>query len=419
MALPPRTAVMRAFWREVSEGSTASDAGVAVGVSEGTGSTWFREAGGVKPHLTEPNTDGPRPRLTLQDRVEIEVGVRVQESLHAIGKRLGRPASTIKREIDVNGQRKYFVDCGRKSGYRRKEAFGARQSGKTAKVAYSAVDAQQRADQRARRPKPTKFGCSDRLREVVQDRLTAKYSPEQIVGTLKLEFPDDPEMQVSHETVYKALYLQGRGGLKRELIACLRTGRTLRKPQRSTEKRGTRPDRVNISERPPEASDRAVPGHWEGDLIIGKDQGSAIGTLVERRSGLVLLLHLPEDHTAASVAAQTILKMGALPAILRRTLTWDGGSEMAQHAAISIATGIDIYFCDPHSPWQRGSNENTNGLLRQYFPKGTDLSVYSADYLDYVAMQLNTRPRKRHGFRSPIKVFNEILSIPPSVASIA
>ena len=419
MPLPPRKAVLRAFWREISEGSSASDAGVALGVSESVGRSWFRNAGGVKPDLTEPKTDGPRPRLTFEDRVEIEIGVRVEESLRSIGDRLSRPASTIKREIDVNGQRQCFVDDGRKSGYRRKEAFGARRSGKTANVAYSAVIAQQRSDQRARRPKPSKLDGNDELRTIVQDRLSEQHSPEQIAGSLRVEYPDDPELWLSPETIYKALYLQGRGALKRELLACLRTGRTLRKPQRSTETRGRLVGMVNISERPPEAEDRAIPGHWEGDLIVGKDSGSAIGTVVERTSGFVLLLHLPNDHTAASVAQQAILKMNALPAILRQTLTWDQGSEMAQHATIRAATGLDVYFCDPHSPWQRGTNENTNGLLRQYFPKSTDLSVYPADYLDYVAMKLNTRPRKRYGFKTPVRVLDEVLSKPPVVASTA
>ena len=418
MPLPPRTAVVRAFWRQIGQGSTASDAGAAVGVSCASGTNWFRNAGGVNPQLTEPKSDGPRPRLTFADRVQIEVGVRVDESLQSIGARLGRPASTIKREIDANAKSGYYLAVGRKSGYRRKEAFGARQSGTTAHVTYSAIEAQKRSDQRAHRPKSSKLADNDELREVVQTRLGEQHSPEQIAGWLRLEYPDDPEMWVSHETVYKALYLQGRGGLHRELVRNLRTGRTLRKPQRSVEKRSKIVGMVNISERPPEAADRAVPGHWEGDLIIGQDQGSAIGTIVERRSGFVLLLHLPNDHTAASVADAAIAKMKSLPQILRGTLTWDQGSEMAKHADIAIATGLQVFFCDPRSPWQRPTNENTNGLLRQYFPKGTDLSVFPADYLDYIALKLNTRPRKRHGFKTPVQILDEVLSN-PTVASTA
>ena len=215
------------------------------------------------------------------------------------------------------------------------------------------------------------------LRDKVQALLVKKYSPEQIAGELAKTYPDRPEMQVSHETIYKALYVQGRGELRRELAASLRTGRALRKPRnrgRSENSRRHIPGMVNISERPAEADDRAVPGHWEGDLIIGKNQASQIGTLVERTTGFVQLLHLPKDRSAEALAQAMIAKIKALPDTLRRTVAWDQGLEMAAHARISIDTGIDIYFCDPHSPWQRGSNENANGLLRQYFPKGTDLS---------------------------------------------
>lgn len=414
-SLPPSRSLVREFWVLVAKGVPASEAGIWVGVSQTSGLNWFRQAGGVRPQLRCANRSGRRPRLTFEDRVEIEIGVRTKESLHSIGIRLGRPASTVKREIDANGGHSNVA----KSGYRRKEAFGARQSGNCAQVRYRAVLAQQRSDQRACRTKPTKLASNDRLRNEVQNRLTANHSPEQIEGGLRLEFPDDPEMWVSDETIYKAIYLQGRGGLRRELHRCLRTGRALRKPQRSVVQRRRIPDMVNIAERPPEVEDRAVPGHWEGDLIIGANQASAIGTLVERISGFVQLLHLPNDHTAESVAAQVILKMTALPDTLRRTLTWDQGSEMANHAQISAAAELQVYFCDPHSPWQRGTNENTNGLLRQYFPKGTDLSVYPADYLDYVALQLNTRPRQRHGFKTPAQILDEILSNPPTVASTA
>ena len=234
----------------------------------------------------------------------------------------------------------------------------------------------------------------------VQALLVKKYSPEQIAGVLATTYPDRPEMQVSHETIYKALYVQGRGELRRELTTCLRTGRALRKPRRRSrgdDRRGRIPGMINVSERPAEADDRAVPGHWEGDLIIGKDQASQIGTLVERSTGFVRLLHLPDTRSADVVADAMIAAIKELPPTLRRTVTWDQGHEMAQHARISIDAGIEVYFCDPHSPWQQGSNENTNGLLRQYFPKGTDLSIHSAEHLSYVADELNGRPRKRFG----------------------
>ncbi|KAA0025078.1 IS30 family transposase [Antrihabitans cavernicola] len=407
---------MQPFWNRVAEGRSPAQAALDIGVAEHTGQRWFGDAGGVKPAYAEPKSDGPRPRLTLADRIEIEIGVRTDESIHSIANRLRRAPSTIKREIDNGIEQQTSQD--HPSGYRRKQCFGARQSGRTARVAYSAIAAQRRSELRARRPKPTKLATHDRLREVVQDRLQGKYSPEQIQGWLRLEFPDDQDMQVSDETIYKAIYLQGRGGLRRELHACLRTGRALRKPARSSDTRGRIPNMINIADRPPEADDRAIAGHWEGDLIIGADS-TAIGTVVERRSGFVLLLHLPDNHTAATVADQVILKMSALPRILRRTLTWDQGKEMSNHAQIASATELGIYFCDPHSPWQRGTNENTNGLLRQYFPKGTDLSVFPADYLDYVATQLNNRPRKRHEFKTPAQILDQILSETPPVASTA
>jgi transposase, IS30 family len=316
--------------------------------------------------------------------MEIEIGVKTNKSLRWIGSQSTppRPASTIKREIDTNGVNNRYD--GRKSGYRRKEAFGARQSGRTANVEYRALVAQARSDQRARRPKPGKLAVHEKLHDEVQTRLLDEHSPEQIAHRLPMDFPDDAEMRVSHETIYHSIYVQGKRNLRRELHTCLRTGRALRKPQRRpSERRGRIPDMVNISERPAEVEDRAVPGHWEGDLILGSvASGSAIGTVVERTTRFVMLLHLPEDHGAAAVQAAIVPKMAALPTILRKTLTWDQGKEMTNHAAIADAAELDIYFCDPYSPWQRGSNENTNGLLRQYFAKGTDLSVFPADYLD-------------------------------------
>lgn len=413
---PPLSSVLREFWGHIGAGLNAFDSGVAVGVSGRTGIRWFVDAGGVNPQLDEPTTSGPRPRLTLADRIQIEVGVKADESLNSIGGRLGRPASTIKYELDTNGAPK-----GRKSGYRRKEAFGARQSGKTAKVRYDALVAQSRSDERARRPQLGKLAKNAVLHDEVAAKLREEHSPEQISARLIIDFPDDAEMRVSHETIYRSIYLQGKGNLRRELHTCLRTGRAMRKPQRRADKRrGGLRDMVSISERPAEVEDRAIPGHWEGDLILGSTaSGSAIGTVVERTSRFVLLLHLPERHTADAVQDAIVAKMAQLPAILRQTLTWDQGREMANHAAIAEAADLDIYFCDPHSPWQRGTNENTNGLLRQYFAKGTDLSVFPADYLDYVAAKLNNRPRKTLGWKTPAETLDALLCNPLNPPAVA
>jgi IS30 family transposase len=415
--------VVREFWGLVSDGCTAAEAGAAIGLSEYTGVRWFHDAGGVKPSLSEPKPAGPRPRLTLRDRIQIDIGVKINESLNSIGRRLipPRPASTIKRELDANA---VIHNARGTSGYRRKKAFGARQSGRTAQVRYDAFVAQARSDQRARRPKPGKLAVNEKLHDEVQARLLDEHSPAQIAKRLCMDFPDDTEMRVSPETIYTSIYVQGKGNLRRELHTCLRTGRALRKPQRRPEeRRGRIRDMVNISERPPEVADRAVPGHWEGDLILGSTaSGSAIGTLVERTTRFVMLLHLPDDHTALAVQEAIVAKMAQLPAILRQTLTWDQGKEMANHAAIAKATELAIYFCDPHSPWQRGTNENTNGLLRQYFAKGTDLSVFPADYLDYVATKLNRRPRQTLGWKNPAEALDELLSNPskpPAVAKTA
>jgi len=355
--------------------------------------------------------------LTLEERIEIQAGVHADESLRSIGRRLGRAASTIKREIDNNCELSNRY-TGRKSGYRRKHAFGARQSGNSARVPYRAMAAHDRSADRARRPKPRKLATNDTLRQEVQSRLELRHSPQQIANRLRVDFPDDPEMWMSPEAMYQAIYVQGRGSLRRELHQCLRTKRAVRRSQHPPGTRRTRiPDMINISQRPPEVADRAVPGHWEGDLILGSTaSGSAIGTLVERSTRFVMLLHLPDDHTAVSVQNAIVTKITELPEHLRRSLTWDQGSEMAHHKAIANATDLDIYFCDPHSPWQRGSNENTNGLLRQYFPKGTDLSVYGEHYLDYVAAELNGRPRDTLNWRTPAESLNELLSKPPAVA---
>jgi IS30 family transposase len=276
---------------------------------------------------------------------------------------------------------------------------------------YRAHSAQRKAEERARRPKVAKLVIHQRLREFVQDKLECEehWSPEQIAARLPIEFPDDEEMRICHETIYQAIYVQGRGGLRRELARCLRTGRAIRKPRRRTaERRGRIKDMVLISERPAEIEDRAVPGHWEGDLLVGKDNGSAIGTLVERTTRFTLLLHL-DDQTAATVRDAIEAAITTLPTALRRSLTWDQGRELAAHIELRLATDLEVYFCDPHSPWQRGTNENTNGLLRQYFPKGTDLSAHSRERLAEVAAGLNGRPRKTLGWRTPFEAFSELL----------
>lgn len=406
---PQLLVVQRRYWDLIAAGWSSEDAGVAVGVSATCGSKWFRRFGGVNPRWSKPQGQR-RPRLSADEREQIMIGTAHGESIRSMARRLGRAPSTIMREIAHNG-----VMRGHVGRYRARYRFGARRAGWDAKSGYSARIAQRRSEQRARRPKTGKLGRCEQLRAEVQALLVNKYSPEQIAGVLTATYPDRPEMQVSHETIYQALYVQGRGELRRELSTCLRTGRALRKPRRRAragDGRGRIQGMVNISERPAEANDRAVPGHWEGDLIIGKDQASQIGTLVERSTGYVRLLHLPHTRSAEAVAEAMIAAVKDLPATLRRTVTWDQGHEMAHHARISIDTGIEVYFCDPHSPWQRGSNENTNGLLRQYFPKGTDLSVHNAEHLAYVADELNGRPRKRFNWDNPTNRLNKLLSTP-------
>jgi IS30 family transposase len=275
---------------------------------------------------------------------------------------------------------------------------------------YRATTAHAKAYERASRPKPAKLATNHRLRQVVQDDLTRRFSPEQIAGRLRRQFPDDPEMWVSTETIYQSLYVQSRGALKRELTRYLRTGRALRKPGRQVAQRKNRiPDMVNIAQRPPEVDDRAVPGHWEGDLLIGKRNATAIGTLVERASGFAMLVALPEGYKPEHVAPALARKVQTLPQALRRSLTWDQGPEMRDHKQITLDAGIDVYFCDPHAPWQRGSNENTNGLLRQYFPAGTDFSTVTEAQLDAVVDELNDRPRKRLEFANPNERLSELL----------
>jgi IS30 family transposase len=279
--------------------------------------------------------------------------------------------------------------------------------------------AHEKAKLRASRPKTAKLVENPVLRELVQAKLMKKLSPEQISRQLRKQFPDDPEMQVSHETIYQSIYVQGRGALRRELAVCLRTGRALRRPHRkSQERRGRIPNMINISERPAEVEDRAVPGHWEGDLIIGKHGRSAIGTLVERKTRYLILLHL-KGQTAEEVEKAMVAATKRLPETLWKSLTWDQGSEMRNHAKISIATNLEIYFCDPAKPWQRGSNENTNGLLRQYFPKGTDLSVHSPEHLEFVADEMNQRPRKTLDWLEPREVLAQLLSESPRQPTVA
>jgi IS30 family transposase len=302
-----------------------------------------------------------------------------------IARRLGRPASTVSREVRRNSP-----------------ARGPRR--------YRAVAAQVRAEERARRPKPAKLAVNGQLRCWVQGKLEKNWSPEEISARLVIDFPDRPEMRVSHETIYQALYVQGRGALRRELTRHLRTGRALRKPRRiEGERRGRIQDMVNISERPAEAEDRAVPGHWEGDLIAGRAGKSQIGTLVERSTRYTMLAPMPGGKGAEAFAAAVTPVIADLPASLRRSLTWDQGKEMALHRQIAVAADVKIYFADPHSPWQRPTNENTNGLLRQYFPKGSDLSRVPPEQLREVADELNGRPRKVLGWKTPAEAMAEFL----------
>jgi IS30 family transposase len=330
--------------------------------------------------------------LSFEEREELMAGLSAGLSQREIARQLRRDPSTISRELARNCAR--YPD------------------GSLRRQRYRASVAQMKAEERARRPKTAKLVAHPPLRDYVQAKLACRerWSPEQITRRLPKDFPDDERMRVSHETIYQSIYVQGRGALRRELATCLRTGRALRKPQRRPdERRGRIKDMVMISERPAEVEDRAVPGHWEGDLVLGKNGKSAIGTLVERRTRFVMLLHLA-DQKAETVREAIAAQILTLPDALRRTLTWDQGKELHQHVQLRIDTGIDVYFCDPHSPWQRGTNENTNGLLRQYYPKGTDLSVHSAAELAEVADALNGRPRKTLGFDTPAEAMAALLS---------
>ena len=420
------------FWEAIRRGLSSEDAAGVAGVSQAVGSRWFREAGGMPPQSLAPVSGRC---LSFSEREEIAL-LRAQKfGVREIARRVGRDPSTISREVRRNA------------------------STRSDELTYRASTAQWHAERRASRPKVAKLAGNDRLREYVQERLSGvicrpdgqpvagpatrfigrrhgprqdrrwarSWSPEQIANRLPIDFPDDESMRISHEAIYQALFIQGRGALRRELVACLRTGRALRVPRARTRGRGKKfvTPEVMIASRPAEADDRAVPGHWEGDLILGTGR-SAIGTLVERTTRFTMLLYLPPmpghgttprqkngpalaGHGAEAVRDAIVEQIATLPAELRRSLTWDQGAEMARHAELRLQAGIDVYFCDPHSPWQRATNENTNGLLRQYFPKGTDLCRHSIDELAAVAAALNSRPRKTLGWRTPAEALNTYL----------
>lgn len=429
----PSRAVQRQFWRFIATGMSTAEASLAVGVSVPVGSRWFRHAGGMTP-LTLEEPSGRY--LSFAEREEIAL-LRAQDvGVREIARKIGRDPGTISRELRRNA---------------------ATRGGKPV---YRALVAQWKAQQAAKRPKSAKLVSNNMLREYVQDRLAGSvclpdgtvvsgpqtpawkglnkphrqdrkwataWSPEQISHRLKIDFPDDESMRISHEAIYQSLFIEGRGALKRELVTCLRTGRALRVPRARSQNKpqGHVTADVVLSERPAEANDRAVPGHWEGDLIIGTGR-SAIGTLVERSSRSTILVHLPRlegwgDNPPVhngpalggygAVAMNAALKesMTQLPEQLRKTLTWDRGKELSGHAQFALDTGTKVFFADPHSPWQRPTNENTNGVLRQYFPKGTDLSRWSAGDLGAVALAVNNRPRKVLGWRTPAEVFTEQL----------
>ena len=426
----------RRFWAAIAAGRSSEAAAIEAGVSPAVGPRWFREAGGMSPKSLAPSAKPLSGRyLVFAEREEIALCRAQGQGIREIARRLGRAASTISRELRRNA--------------------ATRGGG----LAYRASTAQWHAERAARRPKRAKLATTAALRTYVQERLSGAvatpggaavvgpavawkgrrhgprqhrrwakaWSPEQIARRLRIDFPGDETMCISHEAIYQALYVQGRGALRRELTACLRTGRALRVPRARSRRagKGFVDPAILISQRPAEAADRAVPGHWEGDLILGLGS-SAIGTLVERTTRFTMLLHLPRmdghgfeartkngpalaGHGAEAVRGAIARTITTLPQQLRRSLTWDQGAEMAQHAQLRIEAGVAVYFCDPHSPWQRGTNENTNGLLRQYFPKGTDLTEHSADDLAAVAAALNGRPRKTLGWRTPAEAFDELL----------
>lgn len=358
------------LWRRWQAGQSLTDIGLALGKHAGSIHGVISLKGGIAPSDRKRSS----AHLTLQEREQISRGLAKSMSLRSIARNLGRSPSTISREVSKN----------------------------QGVIKYRAVTADELAWERSRRPKDCLLALRPNLCQTIASKLTMKWSPEQISGWLKHEFPDQPDMQISHETIYRSLFIQARGVLKKELVAHLRSRRVMRRSKLSTTKgrpRGQIIDAVSIRERPAEVADRAVPGHWEGDLLTGS-HNSHIATLVERHSRFTILVQVAGKDTNSVITALT-REVNKIPASLKKTLTWDRGSEMAQHKSFTVATDVQVYFCDPRSPWQRGSNENTNRLLRQYFPKGTDLKEFNQEYLDQVALQLNERPRKTLGFDTP------------------
>lgn len=419
------------FWAAIAQGESTDAAAVASGVSTAVGARWFRHGGGMYKSVTSTSSDR---YLSFVEREEISLLNAQGHGVREIARQIGRSPSTISRELRRN--------AATRGGY----------------VEYRATTAQWHAKRRARRPKTAKLAINTTLRNSVQDRLNgavkaesgkhvgprgawtgrrhgprqdrhwaSSWSPQQIAQRLVLDFPSDASMRISHEAIYQALYIEGRGALSRDLCMCLRSGRPLRVPRARVQRRGKSflTDDVMIDQRPSHVEQRLEPGHWEGDLILGLDS-SAIGTLVERSTRYTVLLHLPRmtghgtprckhgpalaGHGAEAVNDAIAKAFGKLPAKLRRSLTWDQGAEMAQHVRLRAETGLKVYFCQPRSPWQRGTNENTNGLLRQYFPKGTDLSRYSAEALAAVANALNNRPREVLGWKTPAEAMSKHLS---------
>jgi len=342
----------------------------------------YRQFGTQRDRAAAPAPRSPL-RLSPAEREEISRGLQAGATFRALAARLGRATSTISREVMGNGGR----------------------------LRYRAWRADERAVRRQRRPRKPKLARNERLRREVEALLSDLWSPQQISAHLREAYAEDATMRVSHETIYQALFVQGRGSLRKELTACLRTGRASRRSQGRSSARGQIAGMVMISDRPAEAEDRAVPGHWEGDLVIGGDLTSAVGTLVERKTRFLMLLHLPHGRTAEHVRDALTQRITELPTAFRRTLTWDQGKEMAQHTRFTVDTGVQVFFCNPHSPWQRGSNEHTNGLLRQYFPKGTSFATVTAEELDAVADSLNRRPRQTLDWRSPAQAYAQAVAM--------
>ena len=363
----------------VRSGATYEAAASVIGCSAKSVQRLVSRSGGLKPRSV------PRAaiRLSVLEREEISRGMQAGISCRAIARQVGRSPSTVSRDVAAGGGR----------------------------ARYRAWRADARACRRARRPKPPKLVSCGRLRREVERRLLQRWSPQQISARLRTDFPDDLSMRISHETIYQSLFVQGRGALRSELTRCLRTGRAHRRPISHTTGAGELKNMVLLSERPPEADDRAVPGHWEGDLIIGKASSSAIATLVERQTRFIMLCRLPDGRQAEDVKIALAKRIGSLPELLRRSLTWDRGKEMGEHVRFTVETGVQVYFCDPRSPWQRATNENSNGLIRQYFPKGTDLSAHSQRQLDRVAAELNGRPRQTLNWETPSESFARVVAM--------